>query len=219
MQPPVSRAAPPRRILNAMLANAKTVLFLASVLCSMATLFSDSDSKPNTSTQPEFTSSGQLKLPAHYREWVYLTTGFDMSYTPGAATHHLFDNVFVNPESYRAFIETGTWPDKTTIVLEVRGARDKGSINQRGSFQSTDVLGVEIHLKDSAHGGWRFYSFDSTHVAGPHPVTDICTSCHAAHGAVDNTFVQFYPTLLPIAQTRSTLSESYLKDDSSHNPE
>jgi hypothetical protein len=30
---------------------------------------------------------------------------------------------------------------------------------------------------------------------------------------VDTTFVQFYPTLLPIAQKRGTLSDSYLKDE------
>jgi hypothetical protein len=29
---------------------------------------------------------------------------------------------------------------------------------------------------------------------------------------VDTTFVQFYPTLLPIAQAKGTLSASYLKD-------
>jgi hypothetical protein len=53
--------------------------------------------------------------------WVYLSTGFDMSYNP--ATHmdpHTFDNVFVNPEAYEAFVATGTWPDKTMLVLELR---------------------------------------------------------------------------------------------------
>jgi hypothetical protein len=40
-----------------------------------------------------------------------------------------------------------------------------------------------------------------------------CYSCHQAHGAVDTTFVQFYPTLLPIAQEKKTLSASYLADE------
>lgn len=204
-----------------MLVSAKTVLVLASVLCSVAAFFADSDSKSNTSTQPEFTTSGQLKLPEQYRQWVYVTTGFDMSYTPGSpASHHMFDNVFVNPESYRAFLETGTWPDKTTFVLEVRGARDKGSINQRGNFQSTEVMGLEVHLKDSAHGGWAFYSFDDKRTtAAPHPATDTCTTCHAAHAAVDNTFAQFYPTLLSIAESHHTLSANYLKDEATRTPE
>src|SRR5580698_4255580 len=73
---------------------------------------------------PEYTGDGQMKLPEHYREWVYLTTGFDMSYNPEGMQmgHHMFDNVFVNPEAYRAFAETGKWPDKTMFVLEGRRA-------------------------------------------------------------------------------------------------
>jgi hypothetical protein len=35
---------------------------------------------------------------------IYLTTGFDMSYNPALRMgHHMFDNVFVNPEAYRSF--------------------------------------------------------------------------------------------------------------------
>jgi hypothetical protein len=30
---------------------------------------------------------------------------------------------------------------------------------------------------------------------------------------VDTTFVQFYPTLLPIAKKKGTLSEAFLKDE------
>jgi len=51
-----------------------------------------------------------------------------MSYSPAMKMgHHMFDNVFVNPEAYKAFVETGAWPDKTVLFLEVRGAKDKGS--------------------------------------------------------------------------------------------
>jgi hypothetical protein len=44
------------------------------------------------------------------------------------------------------------------------------------------------------------------------PTTADCYSCHAAHGAVDTTFVQFYPTLLPIAKSKGTLSAGYQKE-------
>ena len=44
------------------------------------------------------------------------------------------------------------------------------------------------------------------------PQTADCYSCHAAHGAVDTTFVQFYPTLLPIAKSKGTLSAGYRKE-------
>jgi len=45
------------------------------------------------------------------------------------------------------------------------------------------------------------------------PRTASCYSCHAAHGAVDTTFVQFYPTLLPIATAKETLSAAYRLDE------
>ncbi len=62
----------------------------------------------------------------------------------------MFDNVFVNPESYKSFVKTGTWPDKTMLVLEVRGAQGRGSINQKGNYQSSDLMGLEVHVKDEA---------------------------------------------------------------------
>lgn len=169
-----------------------------------------------------YTADGQLKLPADYRTWVYLTSGFDMSYNPALqgqmADHHMFDNVFVDPASYKAFVETGTWPDKTMLVLEVRGAHDKGSINQKGNYQG-ELMGIEVHVRDDARfaGKWAFFGFHDTAVATSKmtPTSASCYSCHTAHGAVDTTFVQFYPTLLPIATAKGTLSESYRKETTS----
>lgn len=166
-------------------------------------------------TEPEYTSDDQFKLPENYREWVYLSSGFDMSYNPGMQMgHHMFDNVFVNPEAYKSFLETGTWPDKTMLVLEVRSAEEKGSINQRGNYQSTDTMGIEVHLRDSKRfqGNWAFFGFDGAKTAKMVPTTAACYSCHRAHAAVDTTFVQFYPTLLPIAKSKGTLSSSNLKE-------
>ncbi len=171
-----------------------------------------------SSSGPEYTADAQLKFPEHYREWVYLTTGFDMSYNAssamaGMANHHMFDNVFVNPESYKAFLATGTWPDKTMLVLEVRGAEGKGSINQKGNFQSTEIMGLEVHVKDSRFpGNWAFFGFDEVKTAKMVPTTAACYTCHSEHAAVDTTFVQFYPTLLPIAKAKATLAAGYLKE-------
>jgi hypothetical protein len=173
---------------------------------------------PAPSAAPSYTGDGQLKFPEHYREWVYLTTGIDMSYNPALQSmdHSMFDNVFVNPEAYKAFVQTGTWPDKTVLVLEVRGAQSKGSINQKGHYQGTDVMGLEVHVKDEARfqGKWAFFGFDNEATAKMIPQTMDCYSCHSSHGAVDTTFVQFYPTLLEIAKKKGTLSSGYQKEAS-----
>jgi hypothetical protein len=164
---------------------------------------------------PSYTKDGDLVPPVQYREWVYLTTGLDMSYTPKSdPAMHMFDNVFVNPEAYRSFLQTGTWPDKTVMVLESRGAASKGSINQTGHFQSGGLMGLEIHVKDESRfpGKWAFFDVASETKATLFPQTANCYSCHAEHAAVDTTFVQFYPTLLPIAQKKGTLSAAYTKE-------
>jgi hypothetical protein len=156
--------------------------------------------------------------PANYREWIYLSTGIDMDYNPkgGAPDHSTFDNVFVDPAAYHSFLATGTWPDKTMIVLEGREARSKGSINQRGHYQGIGVTGFAVHVKDEARfpGKWAFFDFDSPTGKGTLiPQTASCYRCHLDHGAVDTTFVQFYPTLLPLAQKKGTLSPAYVKEE------
>lgn len=174
------------------------------------------DARPPQTEAPTYTEEGKLRLPPSYREWVYLTTGLDMSYIPkpGTAGHSMFDNVFVNPASYRSFQQTGTWPDGTTLVLEVRGAETGTSINKRGHTQTAEVMGLEVHVKDAKlPGGWGFYEFD-----GPNPAKLVarpanCYTCHEEHAAVDTTFVQFYPTLLPLARQKNTLSPAFVKEN------
>jgi hypothetical protein len=167
------------------------------------------------STAATAADDGRLEYPANYREWIFLSSSLDMSYNKLQATmgHSMFDNIFVDPVSYREFLKSGTWPEKTQLVMEIRGATGKGSINQQGKYQSGEPMGIEVHTKDSARfpGGWAFFAFGgSTEPAQALPQTAECYSCHQQHGAVNTTFVQFYPTLLKIATEKKTLSPHYL---------
>jgi hypothetical protein len=176
----------------------------------------DTPSAQSVSYAPVYNADGQMVFPENYREWVYVTTGFDMDYNPdlNMGDHSMFDNVFVNPESYKAFLATGTWPDKTVLVLEGRMAVSKGSINKKGSFQATDVMFRSAHVKDARlPGGWAFFAFDDGKLGKPIPKTAVCYSCHEEHAAVDTTFVQFYPTLIEIAKQKHTLSPNYVKEE------
>jgi hypothetical protein len=132
--------------------------------------------------------------------------------------HSMFDNVFVNPDAYRAFLQTGTWPDKTMLVLEVRTAGSKASINKAGHYQTSGVMGREVHVKDESRfpGKWAFFGFDEATPAKQVPKEAACYSCHEQHAAVDTTFVQFYPTLIELAQKKGTLSANYLKDEAAN---
>ena len=161
----------------------------------------------NNSATPVYTADGRLVFPANYREWIYLTTGMDMDYNPdlNMMDHSMFDNVFVNPEAYKVFVATGTWPDKTMLVLEGRMAANKGSINKKGHFQTTEVMVRSVHVKDEARfpGKWAFFPLDETKPTKQIPKEAVCYSCHGQHAAVDTTFVQFYPTLIEIAKKKA----------------
>lgn len=157
---------------------------------------------------PVFTPSGDLVPPANYREWIFLSSGVDMSYTdrPAMAGQSMFDNVFVNPAAWATFKATGHWPDKTIFVLEARGADSKGSINKAGHYQTQAVMATEVHVRDDARfrGGWGFFALSGTAPAKMIGYQAQCYACHQAHGAVDTTFTQFYPTAKAIAVAKGT---------------
>ncbi|HTP87012.1 MAG TPA: cytochrome P460 family protein [Bryobacteraceae bacterium] len=155
-----------------------------------------------------FVSGDRLVFPDEYRQWVWLSSGLGMSYEASAADKDpIFTNVFADPASYRAFEKTGHWPDGTTLVLEEREAVSHGSINRAGHYQGA-LRGIVVETREPSrsHGKWMFYNFGlSTKPVDAIPEWAQCYSCHAKNGAVDNTFVQFYPTLLEIARQKHTV--------------
>jgi len=156
----------------------------------------------------------RLAVPPDYREWVFLSSSLDLNYSDGADGRSVLDNVFVNPSAYRAFVKTGAWPDKTIFVKENRIAASAGTISKSGKFQ-TQIVNMEMHVKDEARfpGKWAFFASADGKVPGElMPMTAACYSCHSEHGAVDTTFVQFYPTMLEVAKSKQTLSPGYLMD-------
>ena len=174
---------------------------------------------PPPETEFAYAADGQVKFPADYRQWVFLSSGLGMTYGPiGAAGRMgppMFDNAFVNPKSYREFLKTGHWPDKTMFVLEVRTSESHASINKDGHFQ-TDIMGIEADVKDRSAktGEWTFYGFGdvkdpATAVGKPIGRDASCYSCHAKNTAVENTFVQFYPVLYDVAQKKKTLNPGF----------
>ena len=156
---------------------------------------------------------GHVEFPADYREWVFLSSGLGMTYGPNATPPgqpQNFSNVYVNPASYRTFMRTGHWPDRTMFVLEIRGSVSEGSINRAGHFQ-TGILAIEASAKDARlPGGWGFFNFGTKQApVAPLPASDDCYTCHRTHAAVEHTFVQFYPSLMDVARRLGTLNPGY----------
>jgi hypothetical protein len=165
---------------------------------------------------PRYDGTSLLR-PADYREWSFLGSGLGLTYDNGNAANAAppFTNVFVNPSSYRSFMETGTWPNQTVFVLESRRSETNAAPNVGGRFQG-EMLGLEAEVKDSRFpDGWAFFNFGRasalSNAAAPltGDAVRTCVECHTQHTAVERTFVQFYPTLLEVARRKGTIKPAF----------
>jgi len=112
------------------------------------------------------------------------------------------------------------FPENRQVAAEnnlhagIRKSESHGSINRDGLFQSS-ITGMEAEVKD-AQGEWKFYEFpiagQTPNSAGKLlPAGASCYSCHAKNTAVENTFVQFYPTLMEVAERMGTVKKDYVR--------
>jgi hypothetical protein len=164
----------------------------------------------SASDGPQFTADGKLVRPVDYRRWVYVSSGFGMSYSPAAAASQnpTFTNGFVNPSSYEYFLANGKWPDKTIFVLEEYSSTSHGSINQHGSYQE-HLEGLAVEVKDEKRfpDTWAYFGFsaDGKNAGAIAPGKNDCWQCHEQNAAVEHSFVQFYPELLKVARAKGTI--------------
>ncbi len=167
-----------------------------------------------TGQAQRYTKDGQLLLPKNYRHWDFLSSSVAMNYPEeGPGGHAMFGNLFVQPAAHREFEKTGTWPDRTVLLMELRGVGNDPFLSKEAQFQTTDVMGYEAHVKDTARGGWSFYFIPKDAGSGKaFDKTAKCYACHAEHGAVDTTFVQYYPTLIAFAKRHGTYKDHSATD-------
>jgi hypothetical protein len=127
------------------------------------------------SSKPQYDTKGGLLRPDDYREWMFLSAGYGMNYSPTPGSHEMFTNVFVPRWAYQEFAASGKWPEQT----------------------------MAVEVKDSSRypEKWAYFGFDAEgKTSEAMPKGNGCWSCHEEHAAVEHTFVQFYPTLKPIAK-------------------
>ena len=69
-------------------------------------------------------------------------------------------------------------------------------------------MGIAVEVKDArVPDKWGYFGFDKdSKTAQINPKGD-CFNCHDAHAAVEHTFVQFYPTLKPMAKKFGTYNQ------------
>ncbi len=148
---------------------------------------------------------GQLVRPTGYREWIYVgapVTPNDMN--DGKAPFPEFHNVYIDPESWAHWKNTGKFRDGTILIKELVSVGSKSAASGNGYFMG-EFLGLEATIKSQKQfpeepGNWGYFSFSTpdhkslTNVAKPMP-TAACNACHSAAAADDFVFTQYYPIL------------------------
>ena len=149
--------------------------------------------------QPRYVEGKQLVLPEGYREWIFVGASLGLSYSeqPRAGGPGTFAHIYIQPEAYEHFKQSGQFPEKTMLVMEVHKPEQNVSINKQGYFEG-DRVAVEVALKDRSkfEEGWAYFDFANGRKksATAFPKAS-CFNCHQQHAAIDNVFTQFYPVL------------------------
>lgn len=169
-----------------------------------------SNAQDGSSWRPKWTADGQLKLPQGYREWVYLGSPLTPNaLNDGAAGFPEYHNVYMQPEAYRIYVETGKFPEGTIMLKELQltkpGQNEDGSrleVSGRGYFPGP-FNGIDIAVKDSGRfansNGWGYFNFGHhappyAQTAGAAPV-EACAQCHIDNATKDMVFSTFYAIL------------------------
>ena len=154
---------------------------------------------------PYTIKDGELQRPTGYREWVYVGTPVtpnDMNNGKAAFPEH--HNVYIDPESWTHWKETGVFRDGTILMKELVSVGSKAAVSGNGYFQG-EFIGLEATIKSKNHfpdepGNWAYYSFSSmdhktlADTAKPFP-TASCNACHQGAAEDDFVFTQYYPVL------------------------
>ncbi len=150
---------------------------------------------------PRYTDASLLVRPEGYREWMFVGSNLGMGYKDGQPDKDpKFHNIYIQREAYKRYAETGQFPDKTMLVMEVVSRGTNASINKKGQF-GEKFIGIEVALKDESRfpEKWAYFNFigrDGVSLKEAKAFSkDACWSCHNEHGGKDNVFVQFYPVL------------------------
>jgi len=143
--------------------------------------------------RPQYRKGGELVRPDNYRDWVFLPSGFGMNYSPAAAPL-TSSQCLCSAVGKPRVCADGALARQNPI----RYGRTDGAKPRFHHRLLLWVWGIEV--KDSALSEkWAYYSFASNRTGSANP-RQACFSCHEQHAAVEHTFVQFYPTLKPIAK-------------------
>ena len=112
---------------------------------------------PGAQQLPQYTASGDLKLPTNWRQWIFVGDPLTLNALNGGhANFPEYHNVYIEPGSYAIYKKTGVFPEGTIFVKELQlttkpDENPDGSRTQpsgRGYFPG-DFNGADVTVKDT----------------------------------------------------------------------
>jgi hypothetical protein len=149
--------------------------FAAALVLTGAAVFAQTSSTESSLNRtrylPEYTESGELKLPKNFNEWVFVGSPLTPNaLNGGKANFPEYHNVYIEPGSYEIYKKTGEFPEGTIFFKELQltlpaenpdGSRTEPS--GRGYFPGK-WNGADVTVKDTERyadsGGWGYYNFN-----------------------------------------------------------
>lgn len=183
---------------------------------------SRSTGKPPSANAPQYNAQGELKRPAGFETWVFVGANLGLEYRdddappakedakndPKPIYGGNFHNVYINPEAYAAYRETGAFPDQTVFVLDIYKAEagKPKDVVAEGRFPG-EGAGIAVAVKnknrpDGSKTEWAYYEFGREAPFAKAFPNSKCYDCHLEHAKDDCVWTQFYPTLLKARQAR-----------------
>ena len=159
----------------------------------------------------KYNEKGELLLPQNYREWVMVGS----QVTPnelngGKAPFTEIRVVYIDPDSYEHYKETGEFRDGTMMIKELLSVGERTGPGSGNGYFMGDHIGLEASVKSAEHypdepNNWAYYIFyvpgQSLVASAKHFPTAECSACHTGAAQQDHVFTQFYPTLRAAKET------------------
>ncbi|MBL7711931.1 MAG: cytochrome P460 family protein [Chitinophagaceae bacterium] len=150
-----------------------------------------------------FNKQGALIRPTDYRSWVFAGTGTTPLSHDSTVLFPDFQNIYIDPESYRFWKENGYYREGTILVKELIRKGDTIAPIGKGYWQG-EAYSLSATIKDTAHfphapGGWEYFKF-TDEAQGVLAETSAalgaaCISCHRAAKAGFGPFTELYMPL------------------------
>ena len=128
---------------------------------------------PEIDIPPVWSPEGHLIQPKDFREMVFIGAPLTPhGLNDGKSNFPEFHNVYVQPAAFKAYRETGKWPEGTMMIKELQLVDDpKGDFpdgsrvlpSGRGYFPGA-VNGLDVSVKDSKRfadtNNWGYFNFN-----------------------------------------------------------